>query len=289
MDINKTLEELDKYYAEKHMAEAEVFLLDKLREAESEKNDSYMVTIMNELIGFYRDLSRYKDALLFSERVIELMEKAGFANTIPFATTLLNVANAYRAAGKLEESLKNYKEVQRIYKGNLPENDFRTAALYNNMSLLYQETGEYEKAYQCLENALKIIAQYPNADMEMAVTYTNLGITLLKLDNIETAITYVGNALAIFERDLGNKDFHYSAALSAMGEAHFKIKNYNEAVEYYRASLKEIKANMGENMLYALTCSNLAIVYNEMGALEEAEKSREKARKIKKIYENVNQ
>mgnify|MGYP000866516206 FL=1 len=271
MEITGVLKTLDELYTEKRMDEAEKYLLRSLEETEIEDDNYSSITIMNELIGFYRDMSRFKDSIKYCEKVIDLAKQEGLEETIPYATTLINVANAYRAAGHLEKSLIHFKKASIIYEENMPNNDFRLAGLYNNIGLLYQEKGEYQNAIEYLRKALDIIESFPEAIIERAITYTNIGVSLLKLNNLEEALQYINRSLSIFEKTIGVKDFHYSAALSAMGEVQFRMKNYENATQYFYHSLDEIKVNMGENILYAITCENLATAYAAMGNIDEAE------------------
>lgn len=285
MDINKVLEELDGLFAQKRISEVEGFLLGKLKDAEEVDDITSIITLVNELIGFYRASSRFNDSIVYCDYIISVMEDVGLKRTIHYATTLLNVATAYRAAGKLEQSLEFYDEVLELYNENLNKNDLRFASLYNNMSLLYQELKQFEKACECLENALSIVVLHKDTEIEIAVTHSNLAMSLLKLNKIDEAINHIIISLEIFEKGKDRKDFHYPSALAAMGEAQFKLKNYDKAVEYYIKSLHEIKANIGENNSYAITCDNLAIVYDEIGNKEEADKFRAKA---KEVHEKLN-
>ena len=280
MDIKKVLDELDKLFAEKRSGEAENFLKGKLREAEEVDDYNSIITLVNELIGFYRVSSQYNNAMVYSDYIISLMESLELNNTIPFATTLLNIATAYRAAGKSEEALEYYEQVLPIYNEKLAADDFRFASLYNNISLVYQELNKYEKSCECLEKALSI-AKENKAEIEAATTHANLGISLMKLDKVNEAIKHIEKSLTIFEKDEGQKDFHYPSALAAMGEAQFKLKNYEKAIEYYLKSLNEIKANIGENKSYAITCENLSLAYKEAGNTEASQKYYESAKNAK--------
>lgn len=284
MEIEKILEELDNLFAQKRIVDAEKFLLSSLRRAEEDDDTTSIITIINELIGLYRSLSRYSDSIVYCDYIISLMKDAGFDGSIHYATTLLNVATAYRASGRLEQSMEYYEEVMDIYGKKLSANDFRIASLYNNMSLLYQELKEYEKACECLENALSIVKTYLNAEVETAVTHSNLAMSLLKLDRIDEALHHIEKSLEIFEHT-EPRDLHYASALSAMAEAQFKLKNYDKAIDFYHKSLEELKNNIGENGSYAITCKNLAVAYNEIGEKQEAELYNKKA---KEIYDNLN-
>ncbi len=280
MDIKKSLEELDKLFAEKKINEVDGFLKGKLKEAEEEDDTNSIITLVNELIGFYRVTSRFNDCLVYCDYIVSLMEELELKGTIPYATTLLNVATALRAAGKSEEALEYYSQVLEIYIVNLKNNDFRFASLYNNMSLLYQEMKEYNKACDCLKKALEIVVQYKGSEIEAAVTHSNLAMSLLKLDKTDEAVKHIEEALDIFEKSSAQEDIHYPSALSAMGEAQFKLKNYDKAIDYYLNSLKAIKSSLGENKSYGITCSNLSVVYKEIGNVSEADKYKSKAEEI---------
>ncbi len=109
------------------------------------------LTLLNEMVGFYRDTSQMEKGLDCCKKTIALSEKLGLQGTVEYATSLLNVANAYRAFGLYQESLSLHQQVYDIYKEKLPERDFSFASLFNNWSLLYQEMGEFEHAAEMLK------------------------------------------------------------------------------------------------------------------------------------------
>ena len=74
------------------------------------------------------------------------MKEMNIEGTVDYATSLQNIANAHRAAGKLEQSLMFYNEAMKIYEKNIEPNDFRMASINNNIALLYQEMGDYVNA-----------------------------------------------------------------------------------------------------------------------------------------------
>lgn len=273
MDIQKVLEGLDLLFKEHKIDEIESYLLEALQTAETEADAGCEITILNELIGFYRDSSQFFKAITACETVLALMKQLGLEESIPYATTLLNVANAYRAAGKLEESKSYYESVEEIYKGELAPNDFRFASLNNNLSLLYQEMQDFEKACECLEKALEIALCYEDAKMEVATTYANLATSLLKLGKQKEAALNLQKALSIFEAD-EEKDFHYSAALSAMGEVKYLEGDFEAAAEYYRRALDEIAINMGkESQAYAVVAHNLNATLDQLQKKNELQRA----------------
>ena len=263
MNIDLVLQQLDALFAEHKIEKIEAFLTEKLEEAAEEGDRNSVITLMNEIIGHFREIGEFEKAVSYSGQVLELMQKLGMEGTVAYATTLLNVANAYRAAGLLRESMQAYQTVKSIYEGNIAYNDFHYASLYNNMSLLFQEMGDYESACDCLERALGIATQYSNARIETAVTYTNLAASQLKLGRYDEAIINLNRAFSIFEMD-EEKDYHYSGALSAMGEAQYLAGNLEESARFYQLALQEIEKNVGRSKAYEITLQNLNAVTMQM-------------------------
>ncbi|MBD5396121.1 MAG: DUF4125 family protein [Lachnospiraceae bacterium] len=263
MNIEFVLEQLDSLFSNHQVDRVEKFLTGKIEEAAMEGDKSAVITLMNELIGHFRETGEAEKSVEYCHQVLQLMQKLGLEGTVPYATTLINVANAYRAAGLLRESMAAYQNVKTIYEGNIAYNDFRYASLYNNMSLLFQEMGDYESACDCLERALGIATLYNDARIEVAITYTNLAASQLKLGRYEEAIINLKRAFSIFEMD-EDRDYHYSGALSAMGEAQYLAGNLEESARYYKLALNEIERNVGKNKAYEITLQNLNAVTMQM-------------------------
>lgn len=259
MDINKVLEGLDRLFAENRMNEVEEYLTQALYTAESEKDDASKLSIMNELIGFYRVTSEFDKAVRYGEQAVQILKAMNMEGTIPYATTLLNIANAHRASGSLKEALELYRQIEVIYKSNLDSKDFLIASFYNNIALLYQEMGDYESAVSSLRKALAIAETYDNAASEIATTYSNLGASLLRLGRNEEAKEMLKEAINRYEK-IGERGYHFSSALSAMGEAYYRDGDYNKSLTYYESAASEIYNVFGENAAYKVMQENIAAV-----------------------------
>lgn len=246
LDISKILERLDGLFLEGQPDKVETYLIEQIAFAKKQKDENALITLFNEMIGYCRDMGKFEMAVSYCSEVIELMKKNGYENTIPYATTLLNVGNAYRGAGLLKESEQFFLQVAPIYDKELPLNDFRYASLYNNMSILYQEMRAYEKACQMCEKALQIALSYPNAKIEAATTRTNLALSLMQLGKWEEAYQQLSMALTVYE-SYEKKDYHYSAALSAMGQYYMNLQQYDTAVFYFDKAKDEIAKHVGKS------------------------------------------
>lgn len=283
MDIQEVLKGLDLLFQEQRIQEVESYLEQALTKAIELNDKSAMITLLNEMIGFFRDTSQYEKSILFSQKLIAILDSLSLQGTVDYATSLLNVANAYRAAGLKKESLEHYKLVETIYQNSLDPSDWRFAAFYNNLSLLYQETEEFEKAYACLENALSILQSGRDNTMEIATTYTNMGATLVKMGNVSEAEHKLYEALVLFEKD-GNRDFHYSGALAAMGDLLFQKEEYNKAKTYYEQAMSELDKNVGHTEAYERVREKLELTEQR---LEEQNITDDDVTGQKKIEQNI--
>ncbi|MDE6714445.1 MAG: DUF4125 family protein [Lachnospiraceae bacterium] len=264
MDINQVLAEYDNMFGVKGLDEIEAFLVEQIDKAYAEPDYYSAVTLLNEIIGFCRDTSQNEKGLKYCEQDLELMREMGLEGSVEYATSLLNVANAYRAFGKWEDSLTLYQQTQAIYKKKLSAGEFNYASLYNNWSLLYQEMQDFDNARIMLEKALEVVSGYPDAVMPIATTHCNLAVTLLRLyqekqakEIYSQAVAHLKKALEIHERD-GGQDMHYSGVLSAMGDALYLGRRYGEAAEYYAKAMKELEKHVGRTEAYDRVAENYA-------------------------------
>ena len=260
--VEEILNGLDSLFEHQKMDEVESYLQQALQEAMNEKEDSIVITIVNELIGFYRDISMYEKSIYYCEQILPFMEMRGLKDSIHYATTCLNVANAYRAAGHWEQSLEHYHKVKMVYDKMLTPTDSLYASYYNNLSLLYQEMGNFEDAAKCLKTALVIIEAYGDI-IKVAITCSNLAASLLRIDKQEEAESYLNRALQIFIED-GERDFHYGAALSVMGELQLRKGCLIESQQYYERALAELEKHVGKTEYYYRTLDNLEQVKKMM-------------------------
>ncbi|MCR5742438.1 MAG: DUF4125 family protein [Lachnospiraceae bacterium] len=261
MDIKKTLEEYDALFGAVPPRVSYEFLDNKISEALKEGDNPGAITLMNEMIGMCRDAGFRQEGLTYSERALNLLKTMGYEGLPEYATTLINVANGYRAYAMYDEALSAYAEVERIYSEHLDPCDSRFASLYNNKSLLYQELHDYVTAATMLMKALPIIDAADDSYVEQATTRGNLAQTLIALyeelrgkpeagsqaQAIRARIDiYLGEAVAMFE-DMGGTDFHYSGTLGAKGDLLALEGDYLNATDCYRRAMELLEMYVGRS------------------------------------------
>lgn len=270
MDINQVTKELDELFAQQKIEEIPQYLESHIAQAVSENAQDVLLTLYNEIIGFYRETGQYTLSIENCHKAIALMDEMGIQDTIPYATTLLNAANAHRAAGLLQESLDLYNKVRPIYVAQLKEDDMYFANFYNNLSLLYQEMKDFASAKEQLINALYIVNHKPDKQFEVAVTQANLANTCIELGQDDEAKARAEEAIRIFE-EIGVDDAHYSAALSALGSLYYMDKDYTNALNIMEKSRDCVEKYLGiDNIQYQRLSDNIQII---KGRLEETETS----------------
>ncbi len=248
MNIEKVLGQVDALYEENKGAEAERLMQESIAAAVGEQDDESLLQLLNELLGYYRETSQKENAFRIAGQAIAQAERMGLKGTLPYATTLLNVANAFRAGGRLSESLALYQEVQRLYEELLAPDHMFMAGLQNNISLLYQEMGEYGKAKECQLEALQI-ARDKDAAYELGVTYANLAATCVQMGDTGEGYHYAREAVQVFQ-GMGVEDSHYGAALAALGACCYQEGRYQEAYGHYRLAMELVERGIGRNEAY---------------------------------------
>lgn len=270
MGIDEIREIIDKLYEQGETLKAEEVLISTAGAAAEEGDDYLLLQILNELIGHYRETGEWEKAFEISDRAIMIAGSVFPEESIPYATTLLNVASMYRAAGKLDISRSLYHKVEHIYAVTLKADDMLYASLYNNEALLYQEEGEFAKAKALLLKALDIDRKN-GKEYEEAVSLANIAATMIRTGETDEALKAAESSIALFE-SLGVKDQHLCAAFSAMGSYYFMNGKFEAAATCFKQGCDIMESVLGKNGYYERLLENYNACLAAMKA-EKAEKS----------------
>lgn len=239
------LDKLD-FYLQKHdLKEANNFLEASLDKAIKEKDTPLIILVLNEMIGFYRDLTQYETSLKYAKSLKGLLERLNLDDNTVFVS-LINIANAYRAASLHEEALLFFIEAKNLYETKAVNNKKEYAALLNNLALLYSALKQYEEALNTFNLSLSLLDE--KDIYRIATCYTNIANCYLSLNKRENAHNYLLKAKEIFEKD-EEKDFHYSGYLAAYAR-YLEITDSKEAVAHYEKALSYLEETVGFNAVY---------------------------------------
>lgn len=272
-DSQAFLDGLDAIFqAGKAKDDAEPYLQQALVDAENAGDDAGLLTVLNETMGFYRSQGRHKENMWIIQRAIELATRMRIEGSEAWTTTLINAATGLRAAKQYDQAEDLYQQALSSAAKTLKPNDRRLAALHNNLSMLYSETGRFDQSEQELRQAMTILQDSspdPSTDLDLASTNTNLALLLLQEGTdgkhedkresiVQDATDHAAKALEIYRQGHLVESAHYASALAGYAQVRFFAGRFDQAVQAYRQSLAIIESRYGKGSdYYTITSQNL--------------------------------
>lgn len=272
-DAAQFYNELDEMFANHASADAiETYLLRKLTEA-----NPLQLSILNELMGFYRSRGEHTKNQPIINRALNLANKMQLAGTEAGTTTLINAATSLRAAGDYDRAEKIYTQALNESAMTLGAKNRKLAALHNNLSMLYSETGRTHDAIEELNQALEILQNTstdPERDIDIAATHTNLALAMLqectkecshpntstnsKSATLESAFEHASTSVRMYIAGNNENQPHYASALAGFAQVQCARGKYAQAEESYSKALDLIARCYGKDSeSYAITTENL--------------------------------
>ena len=132
----------------------------------------------------------------------------------------------------------------------------RLAHSYNVLAGVYGESGDYGKSIEILSKALKIYELQHNIN-GLEKVYNNWGYLFMKLDDYHKAMVYYKKALSLIEKYKLNNN--RGVLYSDMGICYKEFGQYDSALCCYRRALNEYKLHK--------TYNNIPMLYQSFGNL----------------------
>lgn len=271
MNMNEFFQHLDQLFAQKEMQAAETYMKESLAAAESEGDLGAVISICSELGGYFRVTSRFDEGIALYEKALDCIHRLGLDGSEHHGTTLMNYATTCTMTGDSQKALALYEQAAEIFRNAGFETDYRVATLYNNMSLLCQDLNQYDTAVEKLDQAMSILQQLTESEIEQAVTYSNLAQVHMLRGCPEEAKTAVEKSIALFTSTSGDCDVHYASAVNVLGEIYYTEGNYAAAARQFEKAMALTKRDFGDdNLSYAVACENLSRCCDKSGDKEQA-------------------
>ena len=265
-DTQAFLDGLDAIFnAGKARDQAEPYLQEALVDAENAGDDAGLLTVLNEIMGFYRSQGRHQENMWMIQRAIELATRMRIEGSEAWTTTLINAATGLRAAKKYDQAEDLYRQALASAAKTLGPKDRRLAALHNNLSMLYSETDRPDQAEQELRQAMDILENSstdPSRDLDLASTHTNLALLLMqRKDNpqaLREAWDQARTALDIYRTGHLENSAHYASALAGFAQVCYMTGRFSQSADTYRKALAIIEDRYGQGSdYYQITKANL--------------------------------
>lgn len=266
--------ELDEMFANHAGAEAiESYLLRKLAETQEANAQALQLSVLNELMGFYRSRGEHAKNQTIINRALNLADSMRLAGSEAGTTTLINAATSLRAAGDYDRAEKIYTQALNESAATLGAKNRKLAALHNNLSMLYSETGRTSEAIEELNQALEILQNTstdPDHDIDIAATHTNIALAMLqectkpsentnsKSDSLNAAFEHASTSVRMYIAGNNENQPHYASALAGFAQVQCARGEYAQAAESYSKALDLIAECYGKDSeSYAITAENL--------------------------------
>lgn len=251
MKSDHVYHKLDELFRSGNIQEAENYIIRTMEQVQRDNDLSALISLANELGGVFRVTGRLDEAQKVYHVALEAIRLLGLQGTEQHGTTLLNLASVHSEGKEASKALELYKQAAEIFTRKNLAQDYRMAALYNNMSHVYDLLGRADQALNYAEKSLIIIKALPGQEVELATTYSTLAVRYLNLQEEAKAEKALEEADRIFTSLPGAPNVHYAATLNSFGDLRFRQQRYTEAVSFFEKAREIITENYGESSAYA--------------------------------------
>ncbi len=235
-----------------------------------EMNDKSLIgRSLNMLSLFLMIMAEYARSEETSKEAIAIFEELNDEKGI--ADAKYNIAGIYYKTDNFHLGLAYLIDCLSIYKKYKDyHNESRTE---KSLGTIYEYFGDVNNAIQSYEDAIEAGKKSGDQNLESNV-YNNLSGLYLKQDKIEEASDLIEKSIEIKGRTGDTRGLAF--AIYGRGKVYAAKKLYQEAEKDYKESLT-IHESMGEKLGLGMALRKLAVLYVEMGRLDDARKVINKA------------
>lgn len=155
MNIDSFYQKLQDMSEEKDIRKVEAYFLQSLEQADKEKDYASYLTICNELIGFYQNVSAFEQAFCAIEDMFLLMEELQMDESEQFAAALLNAAAVYQNAGDDRQAYEYYARVLHMVSLGNEVKPAQYCVALTGVGEYHYRCKEYSQALEYYEKALQ--------------------------------------------------------------------------------------------------------------------------------------
>lgn len=189
------------------------------------------------------------------------------------ANTLEHCGLNYENIGSYEEAFKCHKKAFDIRTNSLPKDHVDCGKAYLNIASCYSHLGEKKEiTIDYFLNGFRIleINQYPH-NAHYASRMYSLGLLYEKNNELDLAINYLHQSLAIFKKLYGLYNMSVGRGYNALAITYLNAKKYGDAERNALKAISIRKEILGENHpYYNNSLTILSDIYAEVGKYNKA-------------------
>lgn len=178
-------------------------------------------------------LGDFENSIINFQKVYLLRKKIFGENSYRLASPIINLGIQYKNQGNLNRAIECYKEAEKLYVYKFGNDYADLGPVYSNLANIYKLTGDYIKALEYENNALRILKKDSiNLFENYQVSKYNIIETQFKLGNTIEAIKFAQNNIRRMTPEL--KARLYDLIASAYRSRHDIVlaeKNYSYAIK----------------------------------------------------------
>ena len=204
-------------------------------------------------------------------------------HSIAIATVLNNIGRVLYMRSEFDDAKKVYSESLQLRRILLGSRSVDVAATLYNIGQTCQHMGDFNDALTCYQEFLNILLSgssgsptaCTNMDMDTVLAYKAMGeIYQLKLD-FKTSLKYFSMVLNKQQRNLENTNVDaatdIAATLNRMGNLHYELHQYKDALVRYQEGLRVEKSVLKPNHPHIIiTMTNIGHIHKHLGDYKKA-------------------
>lgn len=277
MDIRACFDGLDRLFAQGSYDQVEGYLTSCLAQAEAEGDFTSAISLCNELGGVYRVRTLYAKGEELFTKALGYLRQCQLEGTPGHGTTLLNYATLLTAAGRSGEAAGLFAQAAAVFEALGDGESYSVASLHNNISSLYLQQKEFDKALEHTQAALRLLAGKRDCEDEEGVTYTIRAQIFTQMRQLDEALSALEHAENAFRRCSDPSPVHQGAMYSAWGDTLYLQGRYNEAKARYHQALPLAEQSTGQSRSCATILRSLSYCCKAQGQDQEARELQERA------------
>ena len=240
MDISEYFRIVDKSYGTENneTIEAEIRRACSLAKENEGEGSAIYASMLSELGGFYRGLTRYDESVECFTKAAEILKALRGPMSPDYATCINNRAGSYRQMGLFSKAEEGFDECLAIYEATVGRKHILYSAGLNNCALVALDKGQTDRAAALLSEAEEILRELPDHQDEYATSLANTAELYRQLGRYEDAEKNLLEAKDVYENRLHDTFTpHYHAILNSLGLVCMATGRKPEAAEWFRQSL----------------------------------------------------
>ena len=232
-------------------------------------DEALMLRYEGDFLEMKGQYSKAEEVLLES---LKTMEATGYYPSLEYAYTLNSLGTVYTNNGQLPAAEKTYEMALDILERLSSEDEEGLVGTMYNMSLVYQDLGNYDEAIKLLAKVLADDeAYYGKKSVNYAQTLNEIGYTYYLQGDHFTSEEKLLEGLEILT-DLGEKESQlYSVLSGTLARTYSAIEDFDQAEIYAKEAIKGLEgAGLTSGQNYARAIGNLSEIYMKAGKTTEA-------------------